>query len=439
MSPYSISQALGLLFNGADSSSTSSHQLAQHVFGISEAKETNDAGTTRKLVINDGLLDLSSRLSPPVTTTTTNNNNNSVIFYQANSIWVAPRYTLQAKYKNIAEKTFPNSMVAPIATAAIINQWVSAATQDKIKDMVTEDALSTATLILINALYFKGIWEKPFEKNDTGPFAFTPFNGRQYDAAMMYLAKTSGDSPIRAAMFPSSDGTGKTSSEVQCVAISIPYQGNQYSAILSMPYGDVHYDEQQKKLVLTESGEEYAQALNTCRFVLIRDLAVGLGDNDDDDDAPSGQQQKEKLVNLKPVGGALKLYLPRFEVEYSVSLNTALQAVGITAPFAPTQGDFSQMVETTGDSSNNGGGGRVVSDLYVSDVIHKVFVKVDEQGTEAAAATAVIMMRSAMPRMDNEELFVKLDRPFVFSVVNNETGVILFVGEVNAPEKWNGR
>jgi len=433
LSPYSISQALGLLFNGADSTSTSSRQLAQHVFGISEEKETNDAGTTRKLIINDGLLDLSSRLSPPVTSTT-----NSAIFHQANSIWVAPRYTLQANYKNIAEKTFPNSMVAPIGTAAIINQWVSSATQDKIKDMVTEDAVSTATLILINALYFKGIWEKPFEKNDTGPLAFTPFNGQRYDAAMMmYLAKSSGHSPIRAAIFPRTDGSSKTSSEAQCVAISIPYQGKQYSAVLSMPYGDVHYDEQQKKLVLTESGEEYAQALDKCRSVLIRDLGVGIGDNDDG--SPSMQQQKKKVVNLKPVGGALKLYLPRFEVEYSVSLNTALQAVGITAPFAPTQGDFSQMVETTGDSNNNGGGGRVVSDLYVSDVIHKVFVKVDEQGTEAAAATAVIMMRSAMPQMDNDELFVKFDRPFVFSVVNNETGVILFVGEVNAPEKWNGR
>lgn len=434
MSFYSISQALGLLYNGAHSSSSSSHQLAQHVFGISELNETKDDGTTKNIIINESLGDLSLKLSPLVTT------NGGVVFYQANSIWVSPKYTLQANYKHIAEQTFPNSMVAPITTAATINQWVSAATQDKIQNMVTEDAVSTATLILINALYFKGLWEKPFEKSDTGPLAFTPFNGQQYDTAMMYLAKSSGnDNSIRAGMFPGTDGTHGTN-EVQCVAISIPYQGKQYSAILAMPYGDVHYDEQQKKLVLSENGQEYTQALDTCRSVLIQDLAVGLGDDGGGDHGVASVQlkkkKKKKVVDLKCVG-ALKLYLPRFEVEYSVSLNKALQAVGITAPFAPTQGDFSQMVETTGDSSDEGGG-RLVSDLYVSDVIHKVFVKVDEQGTEAAAATAVMMMRSAMPRMDSEELFLKFDRPFVFSVVNNETGVALFVGEVNAPEKWSG-
>jgi serpin B len=69
-------------------------------------------------------------------------------------------------------------------------------------------------------------------------------------------------------------------------------------------------------------------------------------------------------------------------------------------------------------------------DLFISEVIHKAFVSVDEAGTEAAAATAVVMKLSAMPE---EPVEFTMDRPFIFMIRDIETGAILFVGRVVDP------
>jgi len=109
------------------------------------------------------------------------------------------------------------------------------------------------------------------------------------------------------------------------------------------------------------------------------------------------------------------LTMPRFEFESSFSLKEALAAMGMPVAFSGSA-DFSGM---TGNR-----------DLFIADVIHKAFVSVDEAGTEAAAATAVVMELTALPGTPVE---VTLDRPFVFLIHDIETGAILFVGRVVAP------
>jgi serpin B len=71
-------------------------------------------------------------------------------------------------------------------------------------------------------------------------------------------------------------------------------------------------------------------------------------------------------------------------------------------------------------------------DLFISDVIHKAFVSVDESGTEAAAATAVIMAATSAP-MPEEIINVTVDRPFIFLIRDIQTGAILFLGHVTNP------
>ena len=113
----------------------------------------------------------------------------------------------------------------------------------------------------------------------------------------------------------------------------------------------------------------------------------------------------------------------RFEAEYEVPrLTQQLQALGITAPFAP--GDLTRAAADAG--------GRPVADPAVSDVLQKVYVKVDEEGTEAAAATAVVMTRAAFG--PSSELEVRFDRPFFFAVVHEPSGLALFAGQVHRPE-----
>jgi len=111
----------------------------------------------------------------------------------------------------------------------------------------------------------------------------------------------------------------------------------------------------------------------------------------------------------------VNLTMPKFEFDAGFSLNDALVAMGMEDAFSG-EADFSGM---TGDRS-----------LHISDVIHKAFVSVDEKGTEAAAATAVVMAESAAPAQPVE---VTVDRPFIFTIRDIETGAVLFVGRVVDP------
>jgi len=111
----------------------------------------------------------------------------------------------------------------------------------------------------------------------------------------------------------------------------------------------------------------------------------------------------------------VNLTMPKFEFESEFSLKKALTAMGMPVAFS-TDADFSGM---TGNR-----------DLFIDAVLHKAFVSVDEAGTEAAAATAVIMTLTAVPAPPVE---VTVDRPFIFLLRDIETGTILFVGRVVNP------
>lgn len=110
------------------------------------------------------------------------------------------------------------------------------------------------------------------------------------------------------------------------------------------------------------------------------------------------------------------VYMPRFKLETKYFLPETLKAMGMPTAFS-TNADFSGM-----DGTKN---------LFISDVIHQAFVEVNEEGTEAAAATAVVMKLSAIPRIT----VFRADHPFIFMIQDRETGNILFMGRVTDPSK----
>ena len=114
------------------------------------------------------------------------------------------------------------------------------------------------------------------------------------------------------------------------------------------------------------------------------------------------------------------LRMPKFKFETSFSVNQALQELGIKTAFSPTEADFSGMYQTDGEP------------LYISEVIHKAFVDVDEEGTEAAAVTAIVM-RAAVAQPDNEPLLLEFNHPFLFLIRDRQSGLILFIGKVTNP------
>jgi serpin B len=107
--------------------------------------------------------------------------------------------------------------------------------------------------------------------------------------------------------------------------------------------------------------------------------------------------------------------MPKFKFTWGTeSFKEPLKAMGMTDAFVYPTADFSGM-ETT-------------RELYIADVLHQAFVGVDEHGTEAAAATAVLIASGAIP----DPKFVTIDRPFLF-FVQDDTGALLFVGQVADP------
>ena len=116
-------------------------------------------------------------------------------------------------------------------------------------------------------------------------------------------------------------------------------------------------------------------------------------------------------------GSQVNLTMPKFEFRTQAGLNEALTALGMTSAFDPGTADFSGM--TTQEK------------LFISDVIHEAYIDVDEEGTEAAAATAVVMeLTAAMP---GEIVQLTIDRPFIFAIRDRETGALLFLGRVTDP------
>jgi serpin B len=124
---------------------------------------------------------------------------------------------------------------------------------------------------------------------------------------------------------------------------------------------------------------------------------------------------EEAATSLR-TGAEVQLTMPKFEFRTQAGLADALKALGMQKAFDPEAADFSGMTKQEA--------------LCISDVIHEAYIAVDEEGTEAAAATAVIMRATAAPL---ETVQVTIDRPFLFALRDLDTGAILFLGRVTDP------
>jgi serpin B len=116
----------------------------------------------------------------------------------------------------------------------------------------------------------------------------------------------------------------------------------------------------------------------------------------------------------------VSVYLPRFTMTAEFNLNAAMRKLGMTDAFDGSRADFSGM-------------DGLINNLFISEIIHKAFVEVNEEGTEAAAATAIIMRTTAMIEEPPVPEF-RADRPFLFFIKDRVTGSILFIGRYVKPD-----
>jgi serpin B len=246
-------------------------------------------------------------------------------------------------------------------SVATINRWVSDGTKGKIGKII--DRIDPQqVMFLINAVYFKGQWQKRFEKSLTENRPFYPLGGKQTQVPMM---AQSGN--------------------------YLYYRGDKFQA-LNLPYGNGGVS---LYLFLPDKGSTLDEFLK------------GL----------SYQKWEEWISRFSKTPGDVKL--PRFKLDYEKTLNDPLKALGMGVAFSAREADFS--------------GIRAEKDLYISEVKHKAVVDVNEEGTEAAAATSVGVSVTSVQEPRERFNFIA-DRPFLMAIRDSQTGAILFMGAVMEPK-----
>lgn len=346
ISPLSISLALAMTYNGAETETKTEMEEALRLSGLSR-EEINKS--FRELI--DALLSV----DPKVTTEIANSiwANNGFPFYE--EFMETNRYYYDAEVKN---KDFSNP-----ATKDEINGWIADKTHDKITD-VLDRIPADAVMYLINAIYFKGQWKYQFDEDDTRPEMFYDEEGNNIaESDMMNL---------REEIWYSHTDNYK--------AVDLHYGQGNYSMLIMLP-------------AYESSVDELAASLNQNKWDALID----------------GMEKTD-----------MNVYIPRFKFEYKNLLNDELKAMGMTKAFEPGIADFTGMSEL----------GRL---LYISRVIHQSFVEVNEEGTEAAAATVVeVGFTSAGPGEVPIPTF-RANRPFLFAIKERSTGAIMFMGKVMDP------
>ncbi|XP_050986641.1 leukocyte elastase inhibitor-like [Labeo rohita] len=292
----------------------------------------------------------------------------------ANRLYGDQSYMFVEKFINDAKKYYEAGLEKvdfkknTEAARVNINKWVEKKTQEKIKDLLQKGSINDMTkLVLVNAIYFKGNWEEKFSKEATRDGQFK-LNKTQTKPVKMMRQKSK---------FPLA-----FISEVNSQVLELPYVGKNLSMLIILPN---KIEDETTGLQKLEKALTYEKLMQWTK--------------------PSNMFEEEVQVSL-----------PKFKMTETYELVPFLRSMGLEDVFDP------QKVNLTAMSPSN--------DLVVSAVIHKAFVEVNEEGTEAAAATGIVFLTTAMPT--DPKTFIA-DHPFLFFIRHNPSNSILFYGRFCSP------
>jgi serine protease inhibitor len=284
-----------------------------------------------------------------------------VQFQIANSIWYEETLTPEQEFLNVCQEYFDARVggldFSDPGAAKTINAWVDENTQGKIQEIVDDPIDASLVSFLINAIYFKGAWTYEFDKDKTWDGWFELPDGTRKPCKIMEQRN----------LF-------KFFSNEEVQAVDLPYGDGSFSMTIFLPQWGNDVD----SLIAELDQESYSRWIDGLSFP----------------------------------HDSFDVYIPKFTLEYGVTLDDALGALGMEVAFIPDVADFSRMYQN--------------EHVWIDEVRHKAFVQVNEEGTEAAAATTVSTAYGPPPGF-------WANRPFVFVIRENESGAILFIGKIVDP------
>jgi serpin B len=349
LSPYSISQAVGMVYAGAAGETAAQIQT---VMGFPEP----DAVESGFAAVNASLTRRADEVPEDMA-------ENPFALNIANGLWGQVGYPFNPDYLTTLESDYSATLqdmdfAQPEAATQEINAWVSEQTEDRIPTIVPDGAITPMTrLVLANAIYFNASWQFPFAPPQPGPF--TLLDGATVDAPLI-----------------THTANYRHTITDRYTAVEVPYAAPGLGMVAVLP----------------SDFETFEDNLDAATFTA--------------------------LVDELAFSGRVNLTMPTFEFSVDLPLGEQLRALGMTDAFQPDAADFSGITQT-------------IEPFYLSDAFHKAFVKLDENGTEAAAATAMIMGTTSID--PNQPVEIRLDRPFIFAIYDRETGTVLFLGRVMNP------
>jgi serpin B len=294
----------------------------------------------------------------------------------ANALWLANGLPIRTEYLTATKKAYdarPETLDfarAPAASAGRINGWVSDRTRGRIPEIVSAEQFNSDTAaVLTNAVYFKGDWQTAFADGAEGTFT-------------------------------SADGSRKPIYLMERIA-SMQYRETDEGQAVALPYG------KSGRFVMEIFLPRSASVLRRWEQQL-HGLTFFAGEQ--------GSDGRFDLSAEKP--STILLRLPRFEARFNEGVNTALADAGMPCAFRAECADFTGLAPLP---------------MKIDRVAHATFLRVDERGTEAAAATAVTIVvtgarlpPAALPRMI-------VDRPFLVTIRDRASGALLFFGRISDP------
>ncbi len=334
----------------------------------------------------------------------------------ANALWGEKSYPFKQPYIDTIHKYYRTGGLFPVdfrndyeGARKRINGWVEEQTANRIKDLIPANAVDEETkklmrLVLTNAIYFKGEWAEVFAEGQTKDEDFTLAGGRKVRAPLMHRG---GMGSARYAAFRGDGSFFDTPARVPRGKVDekTVYPDERGFTMLELPYkgGEV------AMLVILPRSTDGLEALE--KKLTAENLTAWVG------------KLRQRGVHV---------YLPKFKVETKYDLGKTLQGMGMVRAFNDPRAADGAQFDGMSQSQDP------AQKLYVSKVLHKAFVEVNEKGTEAAAATAVMMAmpKSAAPVSVPFTPTFRADRPFLFLIRDRQSGSILFLGRmVNPTEK----